>query len=1169
MSDKIDKKEEAQGLQYIRKYLVPFAAIEWSEEWQQLAQQLLKSIHRIDVDAPILGKGMTDLLFYRGVIDTPGIRNSKKEIIFRIGKYTGMPVVSYYHDLSESKWYRITETPDKAAIRRIMESHGWEGPDRHEAEPITKIEEQEALQFIRNVAIPYTIDHIYNVFKTFNPRAPVEDFPPLTADYLRNNLKKWQHGLPNSIVYLVEFGKDPRSYFKYYIQKVSGAFGVRVMIHHQLPMTNSNKTNDVILYIGKGRQPSWFTKLGYIKEAHNPQRGTDDINKEEEQDATSTFIQHLLPDAIHWFNRRDSFAFASDPHITTTPEEVRRGFKKVIRDKDFILFKFEKEGRLLWFGISKKIYDNHILSIGYHVGEIRQILIGYGEGRKQEDDFKTGWQWRQYQPDKKEWDVFLETMMPPGGRSDVTKKEELQAIQWIKDHLFKYIAKQIGAEEQHLRDTFRKTKHGNDIFYHSKTGLVNFEDLDFAIYKDENGRIIVDVDNGPGWHISFPVGEKQYLAQFNENELPSDPIFDINKKEEAQALQYIRSLIPRITKELNLYIASGASGIKFNVDRLTSEESLAKNLKKTEHRKQIFSSRRGPQDYIEYSSEEIGRPPVVFYIYKTEKQRGDPESGIKIAVGYKHFNPRQTGGTTSYLSENDGGKYPGESDDVYINRMVKISPREEAEGLFYIKKYLFEKAANFWNGTAAAGAYVSPEVIAANFKKTDKLYIPPDRFMERHAHEKITFESLIPRVTKKKNTIKFVFHMSKDSDGKLYVGFVPPGRDDHGLNYGLDNLRNPPHLEEGVRKIHRISRKEELEALQYIRNILGPAAVNAWNQRTMQHQMDPTTIVRQLKKIVHARPPDGANEGMNTDYIKYSVTIPVRDATLDHKVFFTFAIYKNKEDEIVVDYKTALVDGGPFTVGTNPSTGKCFVRENNNDKPNPNPHKAINKMDELRAVDFIKKLIVPLAVKRCNRTYKPNGSDSVENVRRLMKKKSHEKWPRILSDFVVYESPSPHSSITYHWEIWKDGNGMLMVGWKFNYETNLYATYFVGDTSPVDEATDPSQESRRKRMIATYSITKREEDYAADFIKKRLIPKLVVFMNDTSKHYTRHRQITVEEVLKTFKKVRSWEPEVGYKREIQYQALFLGEPFLFDIYKDSNSKLMILQKSDGTLHIVT
>lgn len=1033
MSDKLDRKEEAAGLQYIKRFLVPMVASEWDENWQPKAQEMLKSIHRIDADAPILGKDMTDLLFYRAIIETPGYyrnRTAKREIIFRIGKYANRPVVSYYSDKGESKWYRTNETPDQAAIHRIMESFGWEGKDENPVPGITKIEEAEALQFIRNVAIPYSIDHIYNVFLTMNARAPNENFSRIGYDDLRNNLKKWQQNSPNNIVYLVEFGKDPRAYFKYYIQKVSGVFGIRVMIHNQLPMPHSSKTNDVVLYIGKGKQPSWFQKLGYMNE----------------------------------------------------------------------------------------------------------------------------------------------TLMGPGERSDVTKREELQAIQWIRNYLFTYLAKELGASEEHLRSTFRKTRHDNDIFYHSKTGIKNYEDVDFIIYKDDKNRIIIGVDNGPGWHIDFPVGERQYLAHFDpadhgsihENELLSDPKYDINKKEEAQALQYIRSLIPKVADELNLYIASGASGIKFHVSRLTGAESITRNLKKTEHRKQIFSSKRGPQDYIEYTSKEIGRPSVVFYIYKTEKQRGDPESGVKIGVGYKNFNPHVTGGTTSYLTENDGGKYDNETDDAYINRMVKISPREEAEGLFYIKKFLFEKASNFWGAIMAASAkhssHISSKEIAKNFKKVAVKRIPPEKQMERHAHERIDYIS-------SNRGVIFKFYTSKDGDGNLYVGFVPPGRDDAGMCYGLDKLRTPPHLQESLKHPHRISKMEEAEALQYIRRVLGPAAVEAWNQRTMQHQFKPEEILGQLKKIVDNRPPDDISTAViNTDYIQYSVTIPVRDVTLDHKVFFTFAIYKNKDGELVINYYTPLIDGGPYVVGSSPFTGRPRIREEVDDDPNPNPHKTITKMDELRAVDFIKKLIVPLAVKRWNRLYKPHGDMSADEVRRTMRKTEHNAWPRIISDFVVYMAPSKVGH-KFHFEIWKDSNGMLMVGWKMDNETNLWGTYFVGDPSPVDEAVHPNIADREVYLIQQHAISRKDEAQAANFIIRELIPKIVIWVNDESKHWTGHDKVTLPDVLKTFKKVAAWDSKFGYRRELQYQALFLGEPFLFDIFKD-NGKLIVLQKSDGTQHRV-
>lgn len=1157
MSDKLDRKEEAAGLQYIRKFLVPLAAKDLFADWEPTVQVILKDLHRINDQASFLGRGMTDLLFYDAKILI-------HPITFRIGKYLGQPIVSYYHAFRESKWYRIGETPDKSAIRTMTESEHPQGPS------ITKMEEHRALQFIRNAGIPYCVDKIYNPFLSEYPQANMTEYPRVGYDAFRKNLRKVQVK-PHVITYITKVGT--RVEFIYYIKKLSyDEKGIHILIHNSVSGPG-HSLQDIGLYIDN--LPRWFKQLGYLKEAHNPQRHTLDINQEEEIDATRTFIQHVLPDAVRWFNGGSSWSGKKRKQVTV--DEVRRGLKKVVRNKDFILFKFslsdnKHSDEQLWFAISKKIFDNGIISIGYHIKEILMKSTTFSDKGFEEEDFKTGWHWRQYIPDKKSWDVFLnETSMEPDNRSNVTKMEEAQAVQWIRDHLFKYVAKEIGASEKQLRDTFKKIKHDNRgskvfspyIFYQSQTGLLNYPNLDFVIYRDDKNRINIGVDNIPGWHMSFLVGSKEHLAELgcmNENELPSDQKFDISKREEAQALQYFRSLIPQVTKELNLYIASGASGIKFNVNRLTSEESISNNLKKTEHRKQIFSSKRGPQDYIEYTSQEIGRPPVVFYIFKTYRDIHDPESGIKIAVGYKHFNPRNSGGTTSYLTENDP-KHPGESDENYVNRVVKISSREEAEGLHFIKKFLFKKVCNSWNASAAASnhtdLFVSPDEISKHFVKTERRFTPVEKQMERHAHDKVTYTS---HLRHKKGIafpkgLVFTFYISKSDDGILMVCFVTPGRSDSGSCYGIHQLiKDKGKLEESTIKVGRISKKEEAEALHYIRRVLGPYAVSLWNNETRQHQFKSDGVINQLKKVRHSKPGEDNVGSATTDYIEYETKIPVRDVTLKDRVFFMFYIWKNKHNQLVVRFITNLIDGGPYVVGSNP-VKQHFSENVEKPQENSEPKFSIPKIDEFRAVDFIKKLIVPMAVKRWNRIYKPHGELSIDKVRKSMKKTKHNAL------FVVYTSETTIPSHKIHWEIWKDSTGKLMVGWRVSNESFLHAAYFVDSPSPIDEDVGSD-------LKAKYSITRKEEDFAADFIKKRLIPELVEFINDVNHHYTRHRQITIEEVLKTFKKIGVFDSKFGYRREIQYQALFLGEPFLFDIFKDSDSKLKVLRKSDGITYTV-
>ena len=360
------------------------------------------------------------------------------------------------------------------------------------------------------------------------------------------------------------------------------------------------------------------------------------------------------------------------------------------------------------------------------------------------------------------------------------------------------------------------------------------------------------------------------------------------------------------------------------------------------------------------------------------------------------------------------------------------------------------------------------------------------------------------------------------------------------------------NIDEGI-TVARISKMEEQEALQYIRKILIPLSVKWWNDRTSVHPLKADQISKNLKKVIDRRPPEPKNEyfpHMITDYIVYKAGILCKDLSFNNEISFEFPITKNSEGEVIVNFRSGLVDAGPFKVGENP----LLVKEGSSIEPKQDY--TVNKIEEAEALQFIRRVLID----KISKDYDFNA----DLVRKTLRKIRHYTTAGNID--IMYQAKSGREIPEVYFGIYKNDNGQLVVMVDHHYsfaKSYRVGDYFTGRTEKyVVEGSIPSE-------LSKYAISKIEEDQAVDFIKKKLIPAIVDWMNDVSKHYTRHPIQTPQQVTKTVKKVDQHRHSIdGHIRELTYQALFLGEPFLFDIFKDDRGKLSVVQKSDGMIYTV-
>jgi len=1099
------KQEEQEALQFIRKFLILQATTSWNKE----------NLHKIterDVSLNLKKTGdrspiqrYDDLIFYISNVPYRSDPYREATIVFRIAKKNdGKVLVSWYHSFGEGDWYIV--------------SRGFVKPKSHEILPenvenkISKEDEQRALQAIRIYMVPKAVS-------LYNQRAEQENLPKVDINVVRQNLKKKRENY-KGISYYSEVSKD-------------------------------------VVFV--------FTIVKYHPLAHKPEK--------------------LM---VHCTNPIGCNMGMYVDYPETLNENIKCGISKEDEQRAIQYIRY----RLIPFFVDK-VYTKFLST--YKPSVIEYPRIGY----------------------------------------------------------------------QTFRDNLKKIRFGEDIIFYRCYITTNL-DIHFYITQEEDEGLCVS------YRHQLPIDDRKSDTFIK---VQSDPPGEINegeegekvrpgsisKMEEGEALQFIRrKLIPKAVIEINKNIIGG----KTCISHLVTEEDISKNLKKTKHERYDLSGDPNRSDHIEYTSHKIGRPDVIFIIYKSyieqQNDKGDiTPLGLKIVAGYKPIF-KTSYSTSHFILENI-------NEEITVARISKL---EEPQALQYIRRILVPLAVKWWNDRTDVHPLKEDQILKVLKKMVDRR--PDDSIDKKYMNtDYIVYKSIIPcEDLSFNNKISFEFPITKNVEGKVEVNFRSNLIDVGPFWVG----ENPLSLKEGsliehgevkTTEDYSVSKMEEAEALQFIRNVL-------IKNISQEYDFDANLIRQTLKKIRHDIYPNWGD-------IRYRANTGRLHPEID------FSIYKNDKAQICVGIDHEYNSHRVFRIDDYLKTN--LVKENS--EQDINRSQRLTKEDEQRGFDYIKRFLVPLAVKEFERRF--NIEIRGQDIRRILKKTEHYRAStnRSENDYVAYEAPSPFEKLKFVFEVYKNNAGGIMASWgiirkeatgahgvgtmniyyvdpdydeyqprqwvmkenvenklsiskleeaqavdvikkklipefikymddptKYNYQpllsvedsrrtlkkiaqvyhrdgyiTQLYYSVFINTAEPfefwvfknndgivcilnkwndrITHVGGTLTENSIPQELIKYSVSKLEEDQAVDFMKKKLIPDLVAWMNDNSKHYTRQRQVTIQEVTRTLKKIEQYKHLIyGFMREITYQALFLGEPFLFEIFKNTEGKLVVRQKSDGTTHLV-
>lgn len=626
-------------------------------------------------------------------------------------------------------------------------------------------------------------------------------------------------------------------------------------------------------------------------------------------------------------------------------------------------------------------------------------------------------------------------------------------------------------------------------------------------------------------------------------EYPLSEQLKLTRLQENEALQYIkRVLLPAIVNKWNRRL----------VPTLDLDE-LNKELKKIDAGVDYMKTRdldtaesiRIPYEYAIYVtySPANNRIRFVFTIHKTISGKVQVKTktlkGVDVSPIYVGREPM--------IFENI--QTEPNSDNHTISKL------EEYEALDFIKKTIIPIALNSYNQYSDNSYFepISITDILKNLKKVDvdfpHIKIKNPTVTSSVYNPTIFYEANIG------NLRKWKFTISKQlEDSKIYVMWQHPfnfgGRRYYvGGNVIEQNLHMKIQEVDNTKVVDRsISKESEMRGLQYIRRVVIPDFVEDWNKK-YKKKIKEQDVNRNLIKKEQIVWPLGSNL---MDYVEYEYITPLKSGIV------SFKIIKNREGELGVTYNIVIAGesdrgfiGGMYTIR------RGDLKENKNLVENI---EELSRKEELYALNFLQRKLMPTVLDEKYTWY----------LKKYPARYPERKYPHITEKDintnlkkVRYDIESAHYESIIDDEVFFDfhivkRDGIMVIGalGPMNTDWSWYK---------VDGAFD----LRESVNTQTYAVSKLEEYYTVNFIKRDLIPKLVEFINDVNHHYTRHPQITVQDVTKTLKKIAEYRHSTGYIRELTYQALILGEPFEFDIFKDAEYRLKVLQKSDATQHTVT
>lgn len=431
---------------------------------------------------------------------------------------------------------------------------------------------------------------------------------------------------------------------------------------------------------------------------------------------------------------------------------------------------------------------------------------------------------------------------------------------------------------------------------------------------------------------------------------------------------------------------------------------------------------------------------------------------------FKHIN-----GNRFILSEN-------QKDENHITK------QEEYEALQVIRIKLIPEAVQKWNirHSPPYSNITEDDVRKHLIKKTNNSY---------------------DHTTDSKYTT-YQFHVIKNGYPVLINFFIHKSNEELFVAYqdmlGNSNKQIPVRknkIAENKSKINEVDRSvskmEEDQTLQDIRNNIIPEIIRLWNKKRRHYSefrnIDVTVqdISRNLRKVDQAR--HNPNDSTTSDVTFYKSEIPALKSS------FEFRAYKQVHNGKMVVWVTFP---DKDSIHLDPKT--ILLREETDKRD------TISKLEEQQALDFIKRKVIPMALFSYNQ-YSENWNFQPvtdEEIRKNLKKTLEDFTDRIGKDHqmtmaiqaaydpkVVYEADVNNRRWVF--TILRSGkDDHLYVTW-----TNPYT--FSGKWTLVSFNINEGIEESRPG-----TISKMEEQYALQAIKKYMVPRAV---KDANKYLTSNR----------------------------------------------------------------
>lgn len=358
------------------------------------------------------------------------------------------------------------------------------------------------------------------------------------------------------------------------------------------------------------------------------------------------------------------------------------------------------------------------------------------------------------------------------------------------------------------------------------------------------------------------------------------PVFPISPMEEAQSLQTIRNIL-----------------IPFWVNQRSKNPDIINDLRQNLKKVKIFK-RQGIIRAIRYQAR------CIWWLI-----RKDRKGKLEILDYTGH----------SFNIDGRRGKTWGKSAGEMLNEELEplhLSKREEAEAVNYIKIRIIPEIAELFNEVYPlnsligkdgkwtrqdTGLRIKPSDISQILKKTHRHWgYEYDKNIEL-----ITYSADVQLTQRQKGHQKhhlFDFYIYKDRpSGKIKIEvnlhLSSYGNKIFVLHTPLLESVNPDHL--------KVSKKEEAEAVSFIKRVSIPYAVLFWNKNSPQHwQLKEEDMTRLLKKVNVSHGPGG-------DFIIYKVQFKISN-TKSHE--FVFTIFKSDlVNKLSVQMKLNLHKAGDYT----------------------------------------------------------------------------------------------------------------------------------------------------------------------------------------------------------------------------------------------------------------